>query len=195
MSAPVKFAVDIGTGRMYKSDLSAESFTLPLIHWEEKPIAVTLVERDPLQANGRLTTLTSAGVALTARLVKNDSVTVLSSTLLVASGDVFYGNLLLDLAAFVGLGYAYQGFLFFDIVETASFKRVRIPQEIIDGPETNILPDPPPGGFVDLATMMALFVPRDGGEPGQGYIQKNKVGGSTYRYYGDDGITHDDTIS
>jgi len=159
MGVPVDFAINIKRGVLHSSSLFADNFNLSLLSGEVKTCSITLVTDAPAQGYGRIAVVSSSGVALTIGLISSDRSTVLTSTLMVATGDIFTGDLLLNVAAITGLTFPYGAWFEANVSTAGNPLKIQFPITIQKGALTmGLATTPPPDVAIGQNEARASFV-------------------------------------
>ncbi len=135
MGLPVEFAINTKRGLLHGSTLFQDQFQLSLISGEVKTCSITLVADAPSLGFGRLQTQSAAGIALTIGLISTEKTNILTSTLCTNDvGDIFTGDLLLNVVAITGITeFPYQAWFEANISTAGNPLKIQVPCTIQKG--------------------------------------------------------------
>lgn len=189
----LEFALNVIAGRLSQSYLSMNPFTLPtLIAGSTLNFRIRLVKPNPSGGFGTLSLIPLDGLSLTVGIGVLG--TSLTSGTLTVDGNALAGAVPLNVAAITGLFGAVQEVdktIEFRVNDGGLYQPVRLGVKIKNSVLASATIDPvaPEEGLSKTEAAQA-YVPRDGGNNGQGFLMKNAAGDLFRIYMGNDKELH-----
>ena len=180
MGLPVEFAINTKRGVLHSSTLFQDSFNLALFSGEVKTCSITLVADAPSLGFGRLAVQSSAGIALTIGLIDGTKANILTSTLMTNDvGNIFTGDLLLNVAAITGIiEFPYQAYFEANISTAGNPLKIQVPVTIQKGAlAIGLAPTVAPDVAIGVNEARASFVLNRGSKQ---FIMTDQTDGSEH---------------